>query len=74
MIMRAPGASSSAVGVNLLGGISVNAAGLGVPIVLFGGLNYVLFGAMTVQVGGISVSVPIAISGLAWHVGLRWDF
>ena len=74
MTLRAPGASSSAVGVNLLGGISVNAAGLGVPIVLLGGLNYVLFGAMTVQVGGISVSVPIAISGLAWHVGLRWDF
>ena len=68
------GITASALGTDLGLGIEAHGASLGLPVALFGGLDYIFFGDLTVSIGGISLSVPIGISGFSWHVGLRWDF
>jgi hypothetical protein len=66
--------SGSAIGFEGLGGIEYSLAAFRLPFALFGGISWVSLNEMELSGGGETVTIPIEMSGLTWHVGARWDF
>jgi len=44
------------------------------PAVLYGGLTYMNFSELKVEILGVETSVPIAANGFTFHVGARLEF
>lgn len=73
--------SASATGGLALGGLEYSLASQGLPLVIFGGVNYVSINKVEISVGGTTVElpagmseIPINISGLGMHLGIQWVF
>jgi len=67
-------ASGTALGAVIVGGLEVSFARYHVPLSLLGGLDWISVSSLALNVGGATTSIPLGISGLGWHVGVRWDF
>ena len=66
--------SGSAIGFEGLGGIEYSLAAFRIPLALFGGMSWVSLSELQLSSSGETSTIPIGVSGLSWHVGIRWDF
>lgn len=67
-------ASGSATGGLVLGGLEYSLASVGLPLVIFGGADYVSITKIEVTIGGVTVELPFAMSTFGTHLGIRWIF
>jgi len=67
-------ASGSAMGVDVLAGLEFPFDTYGIPLTVFGGLDWLMFGNLTLSYPGQTIEVPIDISGMSFHLGARVDF
>lgn len=56
--------SMGTIGLDLLGGLEFSAVPYGIPLVVFGGIDYVW---MSLE----ALEFPFSVIGFAWHVGIR---
>ena len=66
--------SGSATGGLILGGLEYSLASAGLPLVIFGGADYVSITKMEVTISGMTIELPINMSTFGTHLGIRWVF
>lgn len=64
--------SGTATGQQALAGVEFQMPNF--PAVLYGGVTYLNFSELEVELFGITTSVPVAASGFAFHAGARLEF
>jgi len=67
-------ASGSATGGLVLGGLEYSLASVGLPLVIFGGADYVSITKIEVTISGTTVELPVDMSTFGTHLGIRWVF
>jgi len=66
--------TGGATGFDLFGGVEFELKSFGLPISIFGGLDYLGFEDVTLTYDGESFTYPIGIGGTSFHVGIKFEF
>jgi len=66
--------SGSSIGVDVLGGLEFPLGSYGIPLTVFGGIDWLMFSNLTVSIAGQHIEFPLDVSGLSFHVGIRLEF